>query len=214
RMDHLRRVAEFLDDNWDLLDRIGAPPPIPPINLDAWLTELATVCAAGADCTDPDDKLLARLAEFDEHAARLRGAVDDAARIELLLADKPSFRVRIGVTKNWPDIERLRARIYQRDDEREALVSEVTDAALRHVASFLATRTARHADERRSAGELEFHDLLVHARALLRDPDAGRAVRARLRERYQRLLVDEFQDTHPIHAEIALLFAAPDHPPP
>jgi ATP-dependent exoDNAse (exonuclease V) beta subunit len=23
RMDHLRRVAEFLDDNWDLLDRIG-----------------------------------------------------------------------------------------------------------------------------------------------------------------------------------------------
>ena len=35
RMDHLRRVAEFLDDNWDLLDRIGAPPSLPAIDLDA-----------------------------------------------------------------------------------------------------------------------------------------------------------------------------------
>jgi ATP-dependent helicase/nuclease subunit A len=210
RMDHLRRVAEFLDDNWDLLDRIGAPPPLPAIDLDGWLAELAAVCATAGDCTDPDDNLLARLADFDEHAARLRAAVDDAARVELLLADKPSFRVRIGSKKNWTDIEDLRTRIYRLDDEREALVSEVTDAALRHVASFLATRTAQHAAERRAAGELEFHDLLVHARALLRDSHAGRAVRERLRDRYQRLLVDEFQDTDPIQVEIAVLLASPD----
>src|SRR5207249_17026 len=86
----------------------------------------------------------------DEVSARLRAAVADAARIELLLADKPSFRVRIGSKKNWPDIEGLRTRIYRLDDERDTLASEVTDAALRHVASFLATRTAQHADERRA----------------------------------------------------------------
>src|SRR5439155_27314159 len=29
KLDHLRRVAEFLDDNWDLLDRIGDAPALP-----------------------------------------------------------------------------------------------------------------------------------------------------------------------------------------
>jgi ATP-dependent exoDNAse (exonuclease V) beta subunit len=210
RTDHLRRVAEILDDNWDLLDRIGTPPPIPAFDVEPWLRELAEICACAGDCTDPGDKLLARLGEFAEHAARFRTAVDDAARIELLLAEKPSFRVRIGSKKNWPDVDAIRERIYRLDQQRDAIVTEVTDAALRHVATFLAARTARHAEERRQAGELEFHDLLVLARALLRDPESGSGVRARLRERYQRLLVDEFQDTDPIQVEIATLLAAGD----
>ncbi len=211
RMDHLRRVAEILDDNWDLLDRIGSPPPIPAFDVEPWLADLAGVCACADDCTDADDKLLARLGEFAEHAARFRSAVDDAARIELLLADKPSFRVKTtGNKKNWTDVNDVRAAIGRLDEQRDSIVTEVTDAALRHVATFLAARTARHAEERRQGGELEFHDLLVLARSLLRDPASGSGVRARLRDRYQRLLVDEFQDTDPIQVEIATLLAAGD----
>ena len=37
----------------------------------------------------------------------------------------------------------------------------------------------------------EFHDLLVFARAVLRDPVHGPEVRAALAARYQRLLIDE-----------------------
>jgi len=47
---------------------------------------------------------------------------------------------------------------------------------------------------------LEFHDLLVLPRDLLRR-DAG--VRAAVHEDYQRLLLDEFQDTDPIQIELA-----------
>jgi ATP-dependent exoDNAse (exonuclease V) beta subunit len=211
RMDHLRRVAEFLDDNWDLLDRIDDPPPIPAIDLGPWLADLAAVCACAPDCTDGGDRLLERLGEFEEHAGRFGTAVDDAARIELLFADKPSFRVKTtGNRNNWPDVNEVRDRIARLDERRDAIVTGVTDAALRHVAAFLAARTARHAEERRYAGELEFHDLLVLARALLRDPQSGPAVRERLRDRYQRLLVDEFQDTDPIQVEIAALLASDD----
>ncbi len=60
------------------------------------------------------------------------------------------------------------------------------------------------------AGQLEFHDLLVLARALLRDPDHGPAVRATLHDRYDRLLLDEFQDTDPIQIELAVRIAAAD----
>ena len=168
------------------------------------------MCAEAEQCSDPDDKLLVRLAELEEYGARLRAAVDDAARMELLFADKPSFKGGVGQKGNWPDIGDVRDRIAQLDEQRTDISKDVTDAALRRIAAFLARRTAEHAADRRRAGELEFHDLLVLARSLLRDPVFGAGVRRRLRERYQRLLVDEFQDTDPIQVEIATLLAAAD----
>ena len=53
-----------------------------------------------------------------------------------------------------------------------------------------------------------FDDLLVWARDLLRD-DAP--TRRHFQERYAHILIDEFQDTDPLQAEIAFyLAAAPD----
>lgn len=211
KLSHLRRVAEFLDDNWDLLDRIDGPPPLPAVDLDRWLTLLDEVCAEAVHCTNADDNMLARLELLEEYGARLRAAVDDAARVELLLADQPSFRVgSCGQRGNWPDLNDLRARIASLGDERSAISARVTDAALRQVVAFLATRTAAHAAERQRAGRLDFHDLLVLTRALMRDPARGPTVRGRLRGRYQRLLVDEFQDTDPIQVEIAALLGSID----
>jgi superfamily I DNA/RNA helicase len=55
------------------------------------------------------------------------------------------------------------------------------------------------------AGMLDFLDLLVCARDLLRG-DA--TVRADLQARFTHYFVDEFQDTDPLQAEILLLLAA------
>ena len=60
--------------------------------------------------------------------------------------------------------------------------------------------------EKRRAGQLDFMDLLLCARDLLRHDGA----RADLQNVYQRLFVDEFQDTDPLQAEILLLLAADD----
>ncbi len=70
--------------------------------------------------------------------------------------------------------------------------------------------TLEYAEARRRAGRLEFHDLLVVARGLLRHPEHGPEVRERLAARYQRLLLDEFQDTDPIQIELAVRIAAAD----
>jgi ATP-dependent exoDNAse (exonuclease V) beta subunit len=78
------------------------------------------------------------------------------------------------------------------------------------MAGELARFTVSAAEVRRRDGELEFHDLLVLARSLLRDPTHGVAVRTALAERYQRLLLDEFQDTDPIQVELAVLLASTD----
>src|SRR4029453_11382562 len=58
---------------------------------------------------------------------------------------------------------------------------------------------------KKRAGCLDFLDLLLGARDLVRE---NAAVRAELQRRYTHLFVDEFQDTDPLQVEILLLLAA------
>jgi ATP-dependent helicase/nuclease subunit A len=74
----------------------------------------------------------------------------------------------------------------------------------------LAVRLAHHAalefaEHRKRTARLDFQDLLLLTAELLRsNPD----VRRQLGRRYRRLLVDEFQDTDPLQAEIILLLSS------
>ena len=66
----------------------------------------------------------------------------------------------------------------------------------------------RHSRElRRDLGGLNYQDLLLQAAALLRDKPK---IREYFRQRFTHLLVDEFQDTDPIQAEVMLLLTADD----
>jgi len=57
------------------------------------------------------------------------------------------------------------------------------------------------------AGYLDFFDLLLRVRNLVRD---NHHVRAELQQRFTHIFVDEFQDTDPLQAEILMLLAAGD----
>ena len=61
-------------------------------------------------------------------------------------------------------------------------------------------------DSKHEAGCLDFTDLLLYARDLLRHDGA----RPELQARYDRLFVDEFQDTDPLQAEILTTLASPE----
>jgi ATP-dependent helicase/nuclease subunit A len=70
----------------------------------------------------------------------------------------------------------------------------------------LCRAAARDFEEHRlRAGRLDFQDLLLLAARLLRE---NPSVRRQLGRRYRRLLVDEFQDTDPLQAEIMLLLSS------
>ena len=88
------------------------------------------------------------------------------------------------------------------------VLGEVANACAKRLGSAIRGFTLGAAEERRAAGRLEFHDLLVMARSLLRDEVHGPTVRARLHRRYSRLLLDEFQDTDPIQIDVAIRIAA------
>ncbi len=64
----------------------------------------------------------------------------------------------------------------------------------------------RYQEAKERAGKLDFADLLISARKLLHNEDARR----HFQMKYQRLFIDEFQDTDPLQAEILLLVSASD----
>jgi len=96
-----------------------------------------------------------------------------------------------------------------------ALEADIVEPALRRwrayahrqLVGFVRPAVDRYAEHRRRTGQLTFQDLLVCTRDLLRDhPGARRA----LQDRFPRLLVDEFQDTDPIQAELLFYLASRD----
>lgn len=93
--------------------------------------------------------------------------------------------------------------IYDRcSNAYQGFTADVASAGLaRFVGEFDGLRVL-YADYKRQAALLDFDDLLHHARDLL-VRDAG--VRLALARRYPRVLVDEFQDTDPLQAEILWL---------
>jgi ATP-dependent exoDNAse (exonuclease V) beta subunit len=83
--------------------------------------------------------------------------------------------------------------------------SDADLASLLHDA--LQTPIAAYEVLKAKAGRLDFLDLLIKARDLIRDSPP---VRGELQRRISHFFVDEFQDTDPLQAEILLLLAADD----
>jgi exodeoxyribonuclease-5 len=98
--------------------------------------------------------------------------------------------------------------LYERVAESlQILVGLAAESAQSQLISALDDFQASFRAFKRESALLDFDDLLYFARDLLRTHPA---VRAALAERYQHILVDEFQDTDPLQSEILFLLCGED----
>ncbi|MDQ1431390.1 MAG: CRISPR-associated exonuclease Cas4, partial [Actinomycetota bacterium] len=210
----LRTLALACNANWDLVAERMGPEPDPPSlgpTLAPLLAALTDLRARAAHCLDPGDKLLEKVLDLAAWHDDLLHAPDEYEQMRLVNAGAPKGNIRHGRKENWPtgcSADDVRAEIGAVRDLVHDLAAGTSELVVRRLAWELAQFTLREADARRRRGELEFHDLLVLARAMLRDPEHGWDVRRRLRARYTRLLLDEFQDTDPIQCDLAALLAS------
>ena len=208
----IRQLAKSLDETWDLTTaHLRAPaPPVPPLGLEPLLDELDALVALADGCLTPDDLLARHVRTLAVLASGLRLQPDDAGQLGLLVDVK--FTFKNGKKENWLRVpggkEGVLGRLDQLQRTVDALKDRVQQAALAQLAAAVGAEVTAAAEHRRRTGQLEFHDLLVMTRDLLRDPAHGPTVRADLHERFRQLLLDEFQDTDPIQLEIAVLIAA------
>jgi ATP-dependent exoDNAse (exonuclease V) beta subunit len=210
-MKHVRSLAQSLGSDWDLISDRVMPFPLKPVHvpdLTRFLDQVATVAALADNCTDEDDKLFVSFPILKETAELLRDAGDVESRLGFL--DKlKGLKFSNGQQAHWtiPPAEVHNAG-RELVKHAEAIVAGVLDQCLRHITRWVAERVLDAAEARRQEGRLEFHDLLVLARDLLRH---NRDARAALHDSYQRLLLDEFQDTDPIQIELAVRIAGGEH---
>jgi ATP-dependent helicase/nuclease subunit A len=208
-LDQVRILADALDRSWDRLVVDDIAPTMAFANLDALLRAADEVVDSVRDCTDPSDKLAMRLSSIAEWRVAMADARSSTAWIALA-AECPS-KGSGGKGSNWvggaSQVREIKSSI---DDLNAAATAERTRyvaSALAIVVHHLSRVIVDEAAERRRRGELEFHDLLVYARNVLLDDDVRRIVHSS----YQRIMLDEFQDTDPLQLEIArLIVDGPD----
>ncbi len=213
----LREVAAVFADNWDRLGALVSEPVADPqVDRAAASVAIAGLEPVLAHCaTIPDDKLAARLLGFGPEIAEVARALaqgSDRALIRVVArrtkSPKRWTHAGAGQAANWGGTDQKKAvaaQVAAAEATLEAIRDDAADAVLRVLAGEVARFTVASAEERLRDGRLEFHDLLVFARRLLR---TSAEARRSLHRRYRRLLIDEFQDTDPIQVELATLIAA------
>lgn len=210
----LRDLASALRGHWDRLTFPTYSISQPSCDMAKLVEEMDDVIAHGDRCTDADDRMARHLAMLGSMTRRLRLAGDDFAALQALapIARNRSGHswggfARTGAAPNWPTGELAAVRdevaaVHQAALER---FDEIAAAATVAMTAEISRFVLKTAEERRRSGRLGFQDLLVLARELL----AHRTeVRTALREHYTHVFVDEFQDTDPLQAEIALLLGS------
>jgi ATP-dependent exoDNAse (exonuclease V) beta subunit len=198
----------------------GPPQPAPADPATAGLVRDELIAAAEA--------VLARRGEVRTPSGRRAVEALERALSGLPAADRvgaldlPAARRLEGVAKaisGWragqgepPDLASARAALARAG---EAVLAAAADALAVPQALALCRLVARaetgYAGRKAARGELDFDDLLLRARDLLR-ADAG--VRAEVRARTRALLVDEYQDVNRVQQEVFDLLAGGEPPGP
>ncbi len=202
-LNQFRTLADALDRNWDRLSLDDNPQGITPADVDRLLWEADAIIDQLEDCLDPTDKLAINIEENVREWRTMVAAERDATGWIPMIRKCPGpgnggrgAAWRGGVAQK----DAIKASIKAlRDEIGPEVRGAFVDGAVRVVVHHLSAIILDEATARQRSGQLEFHDLLVHARDVLRNPDVARSAHTR----YERILLDEFQDTDPLQLEIA-----------
>ena len=214
RLDNLKDIAKAFHENYDLLPTRFTQEMAPSVNFVSKFVETVSEFQSLLQCAHngQDDPLVEHCQRLIEFAGRIEvpGPESEAALLILSRVGKISFTA--GRQSDWdcvPDT-RLNACKLLKDELKQLheIVAEGLEQTRRDVLIPLLEKLREfvrvYAAERRRDGKAEFHDLLIWARDLLKNDISARHY---FQRKFSHILVDEFQDTDPIQAEIAFFLA-------
>jgi ATP-dependent helicase/nuclease subunit A len=212
-LDQLRRAAWTLiewrsfDAPWrkELFDRKAA--------IDLLVTHVRELATIRDRCTRPQDRLFVSLRPVREFMDRYARAENpDYDSLEALL-----IKLKRDLDRNYQEGSGayadgiMRAEIVDKANRLKAAIEQFRQHSEADLAACLRgelNQMVGDYDElKRRSGKLDFTDLLLFARNLLRD---NAEIRAYFQGRFDHIFVDEFQDTDQIQIEILLLLSAED----
>ena len=214
RLDDLKTAARSFHENYDRLPErfeLVSPPSRQAAGMlvaeASRIRELMSLANKGLD-----DPLAAHARRVTELADMLV-SMDCSGNAALsLLAGFGRLSCRVGRKDDWGNVKPgengctvLKELLAGLEEIKCEELEAVRRAALMPLLEDIRCSLLTWVERRRSTGKVHFHDLLVRARDTLRDMPE---VREHFQERFTHILIDEFQDTDPIQAEIAFFLAA------
>jgi ATP-dependent helicase/nuclease subunit A len=188
----------------------GIPKTGNPLDTESFFLEVATEAdslwaLASSQCVDTMDAGYQSIEKLYQEVASLRSASADVKERALLVRIQAAGK---GNQKAWanPKVakeqkERMRALGAKLKEAQSSLRQDIFTELL----SALADYASYVDEEKRKNGKLDFDDLLLLSRNLLKE---HRDVLDYFRGRYKYLLVDEFQDTDPVQTELVFQLAS------
>lgn len=126
--------------------------------------------------------------------------------MELIILRMEKFNSK-GTQKNWKPKDACKEQkesFKQLDEELQAVKGQISQKIINRCLENLREFYAKIEEEKFKRGILDFQDLLIKTKDLLQN---NRAVRNSQKKKIRYLLVDEFQDTDPLQAEIVFFLA-------
>jgi ATP-dependent helicase/nuclease subunit A len=210
-LDTMHGLALEISANRDVTDYLPQPEAC-DADLAGFVTDFRETTArleeAAGLCTDTEDKLLPLIEDLRKHAHEL-GAIDSEAGCRAYIFKGMTIRSgrNLGKVSNWVSKENLkevREAIGTLRDRHKEVKTRIAHETIALLAQELLAFVGAYTKAKASHGLLDFHDLLLCARDLLKQ---HAHVRDYFRRRFRFMLVDEFQDTDPLQAEIIFYLA-------
>ena len=155
-------------------------------------------------CRSKEDASWDQLTRLNRLVSRLTHKTDQEK--EQLILNYDSFKGK-GNQKNWGSKDACKNQketFKQLDEELRKIKSEISEKILNHCIVRIKEFLKQVEKEKFNNSVLDFQDLLIKARNLLRDDIS---VRKYFKNKIRYILVDEFQDTDPLQAEIVFFLA-------
>ena len=206
KLDDLRKAARDVVADRDVLGRrVADVPDADPQPLRALVQQKAAHLRGLKDqCLTEDDGGLAAIELLEAFADRSTRAEGPALR-SLFLGYRPTYSR--GAQKNWADKDTLKlvkAELKALRGETDAFGSDARARIALALRNRLVDFLEHFQTRQREAALVDFQGLLLEARDVLA---RNTAVRRYFQNRFDALLVDEFQDTDPLQVEIAFFLS-------
>ena len=206
----MRTVASQFNQNWDRLPSL-IDAEFSPLGSDYDFSQFDSLVDELAQARSlnelTDDKLYIKLQSLLPEMQTIAAIPQPLRKMRALTQASYWGPGSGGKGAAWggPDtVGHIKAMIKEIEVAKEEVLRPIINDVLLRLSQVIAAETFAAAQARRADGGLEFHDLLVLSRDLLRTSPYARQV---LHDRFQHLLLDEFQDTDPIQIELAVLIA-------
>ncbi|OGQ05521.1 MAG: hypothetical protein A2026_14905 [Deltaproteobacteria bacterium RBG_19FT_COMBO_46_12] len=214
--DQIRKMSESMLENRDVLKYL--PSPRPPEDLEKAIGQFVNGFEEDVEslnqlkqyCKDVKDKAVLTIEELNEKLRKLGSIPEREERERFIFKEISMGSPNRGNKTNWkPDhqLKRVKEHFSSISENLNETIVLIADSVMIGFANRLTDYIEVYDQAKQERNFLDFHDLLIFTRRMLKEHPE---VRRYFRGRYKFLLVDEFQDTDPLQAEIVFFLSEDD----